>query len=113
MGGDTKAYFFRPETWAFYKTSGSVNLPLLFLLSLTCLFAVLTQFSSFGVISHASPVTYQVSSRLKAVVIVISGYLLFGETQGVSVRNGVGVGMSMFGIAWYTWEKVLKGRGTG
>jgi solute carrier family 35 protein E3 len=66
--------------------------------------AFLVNLSIFLVIRKTSPVAYNVLGHAKLCVILLSGYLVFGEPW--SVWNLVGVVMTVSGIVWYTTIKL-------
>jgi solute carrier family 35, member E3 len=68
------------------------------------IFALLVNLSIFLVISHSSPVSYNVLGHGKLCVILISGYTLFGES--FNGKNIVGVILAVIGIVWYTHLKL-------
>lgn len=60
--------------------------------------------SANGVLGLTSPLTYQVSARLEALILVLSGVFLFGEVP-IS-RNVFGINITTIGIIWYTELKL-------
>ena len=68
--------------------------------------AFLVNLSIFLVIGRTSPVSYNVLGHAKLCVILLSGYLFFGDQ--CSAQNLVGVALAVTGIVWYTHLK-LKG----
>ena len=68
------------------------------------LFAFLVNLSIFLVIERTSPVSYNVLGHGKLCVIIVSGYLFFGDAY--TVKNLVGVCMAVIGIMWYTHLKL-------
>jgi solute carrier family 35 protein E3 len=65
-----------------------------------CALAFCVNLSTFLVIGHTNPVTYQVLGHFKLVIILVSGVLLFGEDSNV-VRL-VGMACAFCGILAYT-----------
>ena len=70
----------------------------------SALLAFLVNLSIFLVIGKTSPVAYNVLGHAKLVVILVSGYTLFGEPYGV--QNVIGVASAVIGIVWYTHLKL-------
>ena len=69
-------------------------------LAVSALLALFVNISIFIVIKKTSPVTYNVLGHGKLIVILISGYVLFGDPM--TIRNGIGTCMTVIGIMWYT-----------
>lgn len=66
---------------------------------LSALLAFLVNLSLFLVIGRTSPVSYNVLGHTKLCVILLGGYLLFGDAA--SPKNLVGVACALIGIFWY------------
>lgn len=69
-------------------------------ISLSALLAFLVNLSIFLVIGKTSPVAYNVLGHAKLCVILLSGYILFGEV--CTVENFVGVVLAISGIVAFT-----------
>ena len=70
----------------------------------SALSAFLVNLSIFLVIGKTSPVSYNVLGHGKLCVILLSGYLLFGDAY--TAKNLIGVLMAVVGIVWYTHLKL-------
>jgi len=66
----------------------------------SCLLAFLVNLSIFMVIGRTSPVAYNVLGHFKLCVILISGFLLFGEDTNAMKLAGTLLAFS--GVVWYT-----------
>jgi len=66
--------------------------------------AFLVNLSIFLVIGHTSPVSYNVLGHGKLCVILVSGYLFFGDA--CTWKNLLGVCLAVTGIVWYTHLKL-------
>ncbi|GMI26488.1 hypothetical protein TeGR_g8017 [Tetraparma gracilis] len=75
-------------------------------IAFACFLAFCVNLSTFLVIGHTNPVTYQVLGHFKLVIILLSGVLLFGEDSNV-VRL-TGMAMAFCGILAYTEFKTKK-----
>ena len=87
--------------FAYEYTSGAI-MAILF----ACCLAFCVNLSTFLVIGHTNPVTYQVLGHFKLVLILISGVVLFGEDSNV-VRLA-GMALAFCGILAYTEIKTKK-----
>jgi solute carrier family 35 protein E3 len=70
--------------------------------------AFLVNLSIFLVIGKTSPVSYNVLGHGKLCVILISGYVFFGEE--CNIRNIIGVVLAVGGIVWYTHLKLMENK---
>jgi solute carrier family 35 protein E3 len=70
------------------------------------LLAFLVNLSIFLVIGTTSPVSYNVLGHGKLCVILVSGYLIFGDE--CNARNLTGVSLAVCGIVWYTHLKLAR-----
>ena len=77
-------------------------------IAFACFLAFCVNLSTFLVIGHTNPVTYQVLGHFKLVIILISGVVLFGEDSNV-VRL-TGMAMAFCGILGYTEIKSKKAK---
>jgi hypothetical protein len=66
----------------------------------SCLLAFLVNLSIFMVIGRTSPVAYNVLGHFKLCVILISGFLLFGEDT--NIMKLAGTFLAFAGVVWYT-----------
>lgn len=77
-----------------------LSLSLLSVILLSSLFAVAVNISSFLIIGHTSPLTYNVVGHSKLCLILLGGYTLF---DGLLSRwNLIGVSVALLGIFMYT-----------
>jgi len=67
---------------------------------LTAVLAFIVNLSIFLTIAYTTPVSYNVLGHAKLCCILISGYVLFGETA--TEKNILGVCLAVCGIMWYT-----------
>ena len=91
----------------FLEILGSISKSAWFYVVLSSVLAFIVNLSIFLVIRNTSPVTYNVLGHGKLVVLLLSGYLLFGEHLGA--KHLTGITLTVFGIVWYSH---LKLRGT-
>lgn len=68
---------------------------------LSCLIAVLVNFSTFLVIGKTSPVTYQVLGHLKTCLVLAFGYTLMHDP--FTSRNIVGILIAVVGMGFYSY----------
>ncbi|CAD7973518.1 unnamed protein product [Amoebophrya sp. A120] len=92
----TTKVLFSPPSWA--------SPGLVFWLCVSCVVACVVSTSAAGVLGHTSPLTYQVMARMKAVFIVMSGYLVFNEEP--TFRSSIGICVTAIAIVWYTKLKL-------
>jgi solute carrier family 35 protein E3 len=67
--------------------------------SVSCILAALVNISIFLVIQHTSPITYNVLGHGKLIIVLVSGYIFFGDP--VSVKSGIGAALAVAGIVLY------------
>ena len=80
------------------SADGSVS-AILFVASLTCVIAVLVNFSTFLVIGKCDAVTYQVLGHLKTVLVLAFGFFALGDPM--TLKNVVGIGVALVGMVAY------------
>ncbi|KAK4493026.1 hypothetical protein RD792_018162 [Penstemon davidsonii] len=68
---------------------------------LSCLIAVIVNFSTFLVIGKTSPVTYQVLGHLKTCLVLGLGYTLLHDP--FTSRNIIGILIAMVGMGLYSY----------
>ncbi|KAH9606387.1 hypothetical protein KSS87_017291 [Heliosperma pusillum] len=68
---------------------------------LSCLIAVLVNFSTFLVIGKTSPVTYQVLGHLKTCLVLGFGYTLLNDP--FTERNIIGISVAVLGMGFYSY----------
>ncbi|XP_051120620.1 UDP-xylose transporter 1 [Andrographis paniculata] len=68
---------------------------------LSCLIAVLVNFSTFLVIGKTSPVTYQVLGHLKTCLVLAFGYTLLHDP--FTLRNVIGILIAIAGMGMYSY----------
>lgn len=73
---------------------------------LSCLIAVLVNFSTFLVIGKTSPVTYQVLGHLKTCLVLAFGYTLLHDP--FTTRNILGILVAMVGMGLYSYFCTLE-----
>ena len=81
-----------------------ISLESVFWTFLSSILAFLVNLSIFLVIGRTSPVSYNVLGHGKLCIILLSGYLIFGDAY--SIKNLIGVLMAICGIVWYTHLKL-------
>jgi len=69
----------------------------------SCLTAFFVNVSFFLVAGKTSPLSVNVVGYFKTVLVFVGGFLLF--TTAISSKNLIGVAFTLFGVAWYTYEK--------
>jgi len=77
----------------------------------TCIFALLVNFTSFGLIGKTGPIAYAVVGHAKTVLTIIMGIALFPseDTEKTIIADIVGCAVAMFGvIAYGHFELCLK-----
>jgi solute carrier family 35 protein E3 len=72
---------------------------IVFVASLTCVIAVLVNFSTFLVIGKCDAVTYQVLGHLKTVLVLAFGFFALGDPM--SFKNVLGIGVALIGMVAY------------
>jgi solute carrier family 35 protein E3 len=72
----------------------------------TAVLAFLVNLSIFFVIRFSSPLSYNVLGHTKLVVILLSGFFLFGEEA--STRKIFGAGLTLTGVFIYTYIQLTK-----
>ena len=81
---------------------------ILFVASLTCVIAVLVNFSTFLVIGKCDAVTYQVLGHLKTVLVLAFGFFALGDP--VTLKNVVGIGVALVGMVAYGMAEAAEKR---
>ena len=89
------------------SADGSVS-AILFVASLTCVIAVLVNFSTFLVIGKCDAVTYQVLGHLKTVLVLAFGFFALGDP--VTLKNVVGIGVALVGMVAYGMAEAAEKR---
>jgi solute carrier family 35 protein E3 len=82
----------------FSRDGGSAG-AIVFVASLTCVIAVLVNFSTFLVIGKCDAVTYQVLGHLKTVLVLAFGFFALGDPM--SFKNVLGIGVALIGMVAY------------
>ena len=82
----------------FSRDGGSAG-AIVFVASLTCVIAVLVNFSTFLVIGKCDAVTYQVLGHLKTVLVLAFGFFALGDPM--SFKNVLGIGVALVGMVAY------------
>lgn len=75
---------------------------------LSCLIAVLVNFSTFLVIGKTSPVTYQVLGHLKTCLVLGFGYTLLHDP--FTARNILGILIAIVGMGLYSYFCTIETR---
>jgi solute carrier family 35 protein E3 len=70
---------------------------------ISSLLAFLVNLSIFLVIGKTSPVTYNVLGHFKLTVILVGGFLIFGQAADIKVITGIFI--TLAGVFWYTHLK--------
>ena len=81
---------------------------ILFVASLTCVIAVLVNFSTFLVIGKCDAVTYQVLGHLKTVLVLAFGFFALGDPM--TLKNVVGIGVALVGMVAYGMAEAAEKR---
>lgn len=77
----------------------------------TCIFALLVNFTSFGLIGKTGPIAYAVVGHAKTVLTIVMGMALFPQedSRKTMIADIVGCGVAMFGVVAYGhFEYCLK-----
>ena len=82
----------------FSRDGGSTG-AIVFVASLTCVIAVLVNFSTFLVIGKCDAVTYQVLGHLKTVLVLAFGFFALGDPM--SFKNVLGIAIALLGMVAY------------
>ena len=83
----------------FSRDGGSTTTAIVFVASLTCVIAVLVNFSTFLVIGKCDAVTYQVLGHLKTVLVLAFGFFALGDPM--SFKNVLGIAIALLGMVAY------------
>ncbi|PKU65960.1 putative membrane protein [Dendrobium catenatum] len=75
---------------------------------MSCLIAVLVNFSTFLVIGTASAVTYQVLGHLKTCLVLSFGYILLHDP--FTAKNIIGILVAIFDMALYAYFNVSESK---
>jgi solute carrier family 35 protein E3 len=82
-----------------FSNDGGSTGAIVFVASLTCVIAVLVNFSTFLVIGKCDAVTYQVLGHLKTVLVLAFGFFALGDPM--SFKNVLGIGVALLGMVAY------------
>ncbi|KAG2423567.1 hypothetical protein HXX76_015207 [Chlamydomonas incerta] len=72
----------------------------------SALLGILVSLSTFLVIGATSSLTYNIVGHFKTILILAGGCLLFGEAM--PWKRLAGIGLTMCGIAWYTYLSIVQ-----
>lgn len=93
----------------FVTSHGAGRSHVVFLIMLTCLIALGTNFSSFCLIGRTSAITFQVVGHAKTCLVLAGGYLLWPPQDTSQLFNNVmGVSVAMLGCVLYGHIKMAE-----
>ena len=73
---------------------------------ISCTLSILLNYSSFAIVGKLSPLAFAVVGNLKTGAVFVFGYILFDAI--VTLKNIVGVTISIVGIALYSYLKIIE-----
>ena len=79
-----------------------ISVECIFWVFISSILAFIVNFSIFLVIGKSSPVSYNVLGHAKLIIILISGYTLFGDDDSCDVKCVFGICLAVSGIVTYT-----------
>jgi len=76
------------------------NVEVIISILVSCVLALAVNISNYLVLSKTSPLTYQVLGHLKTILVIILGFVLFGNQ--LNFKNIFGITMALGGVIAYT-----------
>lgn len=73
---------------------------------ISALLGLVVSLSTFLVIGATSSITYNVVGHMKTVIIIVGGYLFFGDEM--NPRKFLGIVLCLGGVYWYTHVKLAS-----
>jgi solute carrier family 35 protein E1 len=89
------------------KEEDSQMMMLIFLFAMNGLSHFLQNVFAFSVLHLVSPVTYSIASLLKRIFVIVASIIWF--KQAVTVTQGCGIVLTMFGLALYQRSRLFGG----